>query len=202
MEKNKKDKNELTKLFWILLIIISIILIVCVALGFFFFSNRKVEVITEKKNGGDLVLNYSSNVNGLSIVGATPMADDVAIKNMTEEQYFDFSVESSLNNAGNIEYEISLIRDETTATINDKDIRIYLEKEESGTYIEQFGPKEFSGIKKKTELGSKKGSMVIVKAKKKNSETDNYRLRMWLASDAATKTGNYSVEININGKAK
>lgn len=202
MEKNKKDKNEFTKSFWLFLLILSLFLIVLVAIGFFFFSNRKVEVITKKKNGGELVLNYSSDINGLSIVGATPIADDVAIKDMTEEKYFDFSVESSFNNADNIEYEISLIKDETSSTIDDKDIRIYLEKEESGTYIKQFGPEEFVGLKKKSKLGSKKESMVIAKAKKKDSATDNYRLRMWLASDALTKTGNYSVEININGKAK
>ena len=44
--------------------------------------------------------------------------------------------------------------------------------------------------------------MILTKCKKTNSGTDNYRLRMWLADSSLTPVGNYSIELNIVGKAK
>ena len=44
--------------------------------------------------------------------------------------------------------------------------------------------------------------MVLTKAKKIKSGTDNYRLRIWLADTSLVQNGSYSVEVDINGKAK
>ena len=77
-----------------------------------------------------------------------------------------------------------------------------MEKESDGTYSKVFGPTTFEGLKKKTVLGSEKDSMVLTKAKKVKSGTDNYRLRIWLADTSLVQNGSYSVEVDINGKAK
>lgn len=202
MEKKNNGESKLTKKFWILMIGICVLLIVVVAVGYFLFSRRDVEVVDRTKSGGNVTLNYATDVNGLTIINAVPTAKDVAMKSLTEGQYFDFSVEVDLDNASEVEYEISVTKDIENSTINDNDIRIYLEKEESGTYAKVFEAGPFVGLKSKTDLGSKKGDMVLTKVKKKKTATDNYRLRMWLDSVSTMKTGNYSVEININGKAK
>lgn len=202
MEKKNNGESKLTKKFWIVMIVICVLLIVVVAVGYFLFSRRDVEVVDRTKSGGNVTLNYATDVNGLTIINAVPTAKDVAMKSLTEGQYFDFSVEVDLDNASEVEYEISVTKDIENSTINDNDIRIYLEKEESGTYAKVFDAGPFVGLKSKTDLGSKKGDMVLTKVKKKKTATDNYRLRMWLDSVSTMKTGNYSVEININGKAK
>ena len=44
--------------------------------------------------------------------------------------------------------------------------------------------------------------MVIVKESTKRSLKDNYRLRMWLSNKSLSKSGNYSVEVVVNGHAK
>lgn len=202
MDKENKKGSKLTKKFWILVIIICLVLIIAVVAGVYFFSNRKIEVVNEKKKGGNLVLNYSSNVNGLSLINAVATDDTIGMKDLTEGQYFDFFVKVDLNNAKEVEYEIELVKNLENSTISDKDIRIYLEKEKNGTYTKVFGPEGFTGLERKTELGSKKGNMVVAKVNKKGTGIDNYRLRMWLAKDSLLENGNYSVEVVLNGKAK
>ena len=44
--------------------------------------------------------------------------------------------------------------------------------------------------------------MVLTKAKTTKSGSDNYRLRIWLADTSLVQNGSYSVEVDINGKAK
>lgn len=202
MEKESKKENKLTKKFWLLVLGICVALIVIIFTGFFFFSNRDREVVSKTKKGGNLTLNYVNDVNGLSLINAVAVTDDVGMKNLTDGQYFDFSVDVDLDNASEVEYEISITKEDKYSTINDKDIKIYLEKEKSGTYTKVFGPEAFTELERETKLGSEEGSMVLVKAKKTSSSIDNYRLRMWLDSKSVVSNGNYSVEVNVNGKAK
>jgi len=198
----EKKGNGLSKFFLILICVICIVMIILVAIAFIVFSHRDEKVIEKTKNGGDIVLNYSSNVNGLSIVGATPTTDALGIKDLTDGKYFDFSVDVSVKDANYVEYEISITKNSANSSISDDDIRIYLEKEESGSYSKVFGPSKFKALKEKTKLGSGKGTMVLYSTQKKKSTVDNYRLRMWLSDKSVSQIGNYAVEINLNGKAK
>ncbi len=198
----KNKKGEFSKEFWYILIGICFILIIVIAIAFAVFSNRKEEVIEKTEKGGNLVLNYTNNVTGLSIVNALPTADAVGMKNSDKEQYFDFSIQSTLDNAPSIEYEISAIKVSKNSTISNEDIRIYLEKEKSGSYTKVFGPAKFTPLKESTDLESEKGSMVLLKTKKIRNSTDNYRLRMWLSDTSLLTSGNFSVDIVVNGKAK
>ena len=199
--KNKKG-NELSKEFWYIFIAICVFLIIFVAVGFGIFSNKKDEVIEKNENGGNITLNYTNNITGLSIKDVSPITDTIGMKKSEDGDYFDFSINVDLDNATSIEYEISAIKDEKNSTISDDDIRIYLEREESGTYTKVFGPDKFSPLKKDSSIGSQTGSMILASVIKKKSTVDNYRLRMWLSDKSLIATGNYSVEIVVNGKAK
>ena len=202
MEKNKKSENGLSKRFWLIIICISLFMIVFITAGIIIFTNREPEVIEQEEEGGYVTLNYSSETNALTISNAKPTTDTVGMKNLTDGDYFDFSVETDLKDADKVEYEISLIKDEEFSTISDKDIRIYLEKEDSGTYSKMFGPDEFIPSKNYSGVGSELGSMVIADVKKIKSGTDNYRLRIWMSDKALISTGNFSVEIDIHAIAK
>lgn len=196
------DEKGLSKNFWCVFLVIFSFLIIGTALGFFVFANRKSKVIEKEENGGRVVLNYTNNIKGLSIKDAVPVADAIGIKNDVDGEYFDFSVNVSLDEAANIEYEICAIKDEKKSTISDDDIKIYLEQEKSGSYSEVFGPSKFVGIKNTSKLGSPKGSMILTKVKKSKSTTDNYRLRIWLSDQSLIQKGDYSIEILVNGIAK
>lgn len=195
----KKKGKELTGRFWFTTILICLVLAVAVSIGFVVFNNRSPEVIEKDEDGGYVTLNYSSEVKALSLFNAKPTTDAVGIKNT---DYFDFSVDVNLDGAPKVEYEISLIKDEESSTIKDEDVKIYLEKEESGTYTKVFGPEEFTPSKNYSGVGSEIGSMVLTNVKKIKSETDNYRLRIWMSDKAAASTGNYSVEVDIHAIAK
>jgi len=201
MNKEKKGKELSTK-FWIIVIVISCLMIALITVGFIVYGKRTPEVIEKEADGGYVTLNYTSEVNALTILSATPTTDAVGMKNMTDGQYFDFSVDVNLADAPKVEYEISLIKDNTVSNISNEDIRIYLEKEESGTYTKLFGPEKFTPSKNYSSAGSEIGSMVLANVKKIKSETDNYRLRIWLSDESLATGGNFSVEVDIHAVAK
>lgn len=199
--ENKKGSG-LSNSFWITLVCICIVFISIITIGIIVFANRKEEVIEKNLDGGQITLNYTNNVTGLNLENITPTTDSVAMKDMTENRYFDFFVDVDLKKANSMEYEISVIKDKHFSTISDDDIRVYLEKEESGTYSKVLEPKKYTPIKKDTELGSEKGSMVLVKSKTKKSLKDNYRLRVWLSDKSLLPSGNYAISVVVNGVAK
>ncbi|MBP5678499.1 MAG: hypothetical protein J6X28_01565 [Bacilli bacterium] len=201
MNKEKKGK-ELSKNFWIIVISVCVLLSIVILACYVAFFNREPEVVEKELDGGYVTLNYTTEVNALTILGALPTTDTVGMNSMSEGQYFDFSVDVNLSDAPKVEYEISLIKDNTTSNIPDDDIRIYLEKEESGTYTKLFGPEKFTPSKNYSSVGSELGSMVLANVKKIKSETDNYRLRIWMSEDALATGGSYSVAVDIHAVAK
>ena len=201
MNKEKKGKELSTK-FWIIVIVISCLMIALITVGFIVYGKRTPEVIEKEEDGGYVTLNYTSEVNALTILSATPTTDAVGMKNMNDGQYFDFSVDVNLSGAPKVEYEISLIKDNAVSNISNEDIRIYLEKEESGTYTKLFGPEKFTPSKNYSSTGSEIGSIELANVKKIKSETDNYRLRIWLSDESLATGGNFSVEVDIHAVAK
>lgn len=201
MEKESIFKG-LSNNFWIVLIVVCIILMLFIGFGYSCFSNRDANVIEKVIEGGYVTLKYTNSTSGLSIYKAKPTTDNVGSKESENGKYFDFSVDTDLKDASKIEYEISVKKDTSKSNISDDDIRIYLEKEESGTYSEFFGPNKYLPIKKDTKIGTEAGSMVVANLTKIKSGTDNYRLRIWLSDTSLINDGNYSVEVNIVAVAK
>ena len=193
-----KGKN-LSKGFWITLVVVCLFFIVIIGIWFFLFSNREKKVIIEDENVGGVTLNYSSNTNGLTITNAIPTTDIIGMKS---DNYFDFSIKSKLDGEQEVEYEISILKNIEKSTIPDDNIKIYLEKEENGLYTKLYGPKSYSGLKKNSTIGSKKGEMVIAKVSNVESETDNYRLRIWMSDKSLLSSGNYSVDVNLYAKVQ
>lgn len=196
------NKEGLSKKFWIVAVSICALLFFIVTILFIAFFNRKPEIVDENKKGGQVVLNYTTTTNVFSILDATPMTDDLGVKQLEEGKYFDFSVDVSLKDANEVQYEISLKKDKKNSNILDKDIKIYLEKEDSGTYVSALKPHMFSAEKKTTDIGTKKGNMILYRVTTKKKEVDNYRLRMWLSDQSLMTVGNYSVTINVSATAK
>lgn len=196
------ETNNSRKAFILLMLSVSALLIGFVVIGWIIFSIKGKDVVDEEENGADIILNYSTNNSGLQIRNASKTKDEDGILNLKEGEYFDFSVEVLLDNASYVEYEISAVKDVVNSTTPNDDIKIYLEKEKDGTYTKVFGPDKFTPLKKESDLGSKKGTMPLIKVKKTNSNTDNYRLRMWISDKAQLDNGSYSIDVEVNGIAK
>ena len=200
MGKSKKGL-KFSKNFWIAVIAVCTFMTILITIAFIVFANRSPDVVEKEEPGGKVFLNYTSETNALTVVNAVPTTDAVGMKSNELGQYFDFSVDVDVNNAPKVEYEISVIKVDDVSTISDSDIRIYLEKEDSGTYVRLFGPEPYKPMKNYTSVGSELGSMVLANVKKIKSGSDNYRLRIWKA-DTAVPGGDYSIEVDIHAVAK
>lgn len=178
-----------------------VILIICCVV----FMNREDEVVKEKKKGGEVTLSYTDDLNIYSLTNAVPTIDAVGMVSSGADSYFDFSVNTELVEAKSIDYEIYVEKYGNTPTIDDKDIKIYLEKQNSGTFEKVLEPQAFVPLKEKSKLGTPRGAMVIYKDSASKDLTENYRLRMWLSDTAIVNQGtvaSYTVKVSVVGKAK
>ena len=196
-----KKKKDLSKKFWFVIITISSILIVLIAIGFAVFKMTKRTVIEKNETGGKVLLNYTNNITGLKIVDMVPVSDTIGKKNSKAGEYYDFSVDVTLDNATYIEYELAVTKDKKFSTVSDEDIRIYLEQEKSGTYTEVLEPSAFIPLKEVTDIGTQKGDMVLYRTKRTKNGTDRYRLRMWVSDKSLIEKGNYNLEVTVKASA-
>lgn len=197
MESKRKTKNII-----IVLVIISIILIGIISVCFFLFFKEQKQNVKQIIKTGVVSLNYKTKVNGLELSSLTPISNELAKDNRETGSYFDFSVISEVDENTTVDYQIALIKDESS-TIPDSDIMVYLEKQNSGTYSKVKDPKEFTPIKKKSKLGSPAKSMILNEVNLSSDHVDNYRLRIWVREGAIITDPNstYKVRVNVYGKA-
>lgn len=194
------EKNSSSKLFIIIIaLLIFSITIVGVSLATFTYTKEKENINTIST--GNIYLNYTEDTNGINITDAYPMADEVGKKLTNEDQYFDFSVKADLTGNVVTNYEIAAEKTETS-TLNNDEVRLYLEKKVDDTYQEVMVPKEFTPLKESTEIGTLAGTMLLDKASFKKSGIINYRLRMWVADDAILTDIQKSFGVKVSIKAK
>lgn len=203
--KNYKQKVEKSssKTVIVFIILITILMGIVIGLSFMLFkvvqSSNKDSIVKT----GTVSMTYTENTNEFSIENALATSDEMGKVASKKNEYFDFSVSSEIVGKTTIAYEISAIK-LASSTISDNNIHLYLEVEKNGTYIEVLKPSIFIPIRKKTEIGSPIGSMVLLKRSVSNKGVAKYRFRMWLAESATTmnEVQNCTVKINVYGKAK
>lgn len=198
MENNK----GISKKMWFIIVGIVLVVVAIIVIAAMVFYNQPSDVEIDELNGGEVSLTYTDDENVFTISGAQMMSDTDGMNQDAVDKYFDFTVSTDISNANNIEYSIILVKDEKNSTALNENIKIYLEKQNSGSFEKVFGPEVFdANIKEGTYEGD---AMTILKATKKNSTKDNYRLRMWLAVDSQVNAGdiqNFTVKIIVDGKA-
>lgn len=208
-EKEQEDKNYSKKIF-ILLLLVTLLVVFVISFSFAVFVKTE-EGVDNTIESGEISMNYLEKTNGISIENAMPTSDEVGVKQLGENEYFDFTVNSKLVGDVKIVYEIAAIKD-VNSTIPDNEIRLYLEQEKSGTYTKVMEPKNFIAESKDTKIGTPKGAMVLKKVTKEREEddsdklvkyVDNYRLRMWLGENASiSDVRTYAVKVNVYGKTE
>lgn len=200
MKSEEIENKEYSKkiIISLILVIILVLLVICLS----FSAYIKMEQNKQSKDDvkANVSMTYTESTNGISIENASPTSDEVGKKLNGKNEYFDFTVSTKNPNKSKLVYEIAAVKDKNS-TISDNDIRIYLEKQVSGTYEEIVKPQPFKPIAKNSKIGSPKGSMLLKKVKTKVSSNDNYRLRMWLSDKANIQdVKTYAVKINVYGK--
>lgn len=208
MNSTQENKSNSSKFIFISVILVTILVILVLCLSFTAFKKATSEDGTNPSNDSNgngginskISMTYTENMNGISIQDALPTSDEVGKHLNGKGEYFDFTIKSNVVNSS-ITYEIAVIKDKSS-TISDDFIKLYLEKQNSGTYEQVMEPTIFKPITEKSKVGSPNGSMVLYKLNRKKSGTDNYRLRMWIKEDAVVEMDkSYTVKVNVYGKA-
>ena len=197
-----ENKKGISTKVWIMIICIILIVFTFIGIAAYIHYNRPVDVNYEEEVGGDVSLTYTDEENVFSFSNGFPMSDVDGISQSAADKFFDFTVSTDISNANSIKYSILLVKDENISTSVNDNIKIYLEKQNSGSYSSVVEPKIFSpNIKDGKYDGD---AMTIYQTTKKQSGKDNYRLRMWVADTAITtpeQAENFGVKIIIDGKA-
>ncbi len=209
MNSTQENKSNSSKFIFISVILVTILVILVLCLSFTAFKKAASDDDRNNSDNGSngsgginskISMTYTENMNGISIQDALPTSDEVGKHLNGKGEYFDFTIKSNIVN-GSITYEIAAIKDKSS-TISDNSIKLYLEKQNSGSYEQVMEPTIFKSITKKSKIGSPNGSMVLYKLNRKKSGTDNYRLRMWIKEDAVVEMDkSYTVKVNVYGKA-
>ena len=198
-----ESKKSISKVV-IISIVFIILFVVAVIAGAFYIQNNKPQIIEQETlEGGSITLTYTDEENLFVIENGVPTADLVGMAYDSADKYFDFTIKTLLDDADYIEYEIVLVKDEDISTTLDDNVKVYLEKEDRGTYTKVGEPLVFTSNVKDKKIGD--NVMSIYKFKKNSSGNDNYRLRMWISETAnitPDQIQNYGVKVKIIGNAK
>lgn len=197
-EKVGKESNN--KIFIIVIcLFIFIIMVIGVSMATFTYTKEKDSVNTIST--GNIYLNYNEENNGINITNAYPMSDDLGRVLTNEDQYFDFSVDASIKGDVIAKYEIAAIKD-TTSTLDNDEVKLYLEKKINDNYEEVMEPKNFTPLEKSTDLGTMAGSMLLDSGSFSKSSSVSYRLRMWVDSDTVVDNLVKNFRVTVSVKAK
>ena len=191
----------------IVVLVVMVLAIVGVSYAAFNYSRTgSINSITT----GSITMTYEETDNTISLTGALPTTDKTGMVRMNPGEYFDFSISSQITGDVNINYEISAkditVLSENQKKIDGKYIKLYLTKlngdSEEGlmtpeTYNEETTANDYTG--------RPEGEMSLYTSSMNSSESNNYRLRMYVTEEYNPQGdgGNlsFSVKINVYGKA-
>ncbi len=187
------------------LVVASILVILVIVMSFIIFFRNENNKSDEFFDSGSVVMTYAENSDIFFINNMVPLYDEVGRVISEEDQYYDFTIKVNLGDSAAVDYEIALeINEEFTSALPET-VKIYLEKQESGTYIPVAEPVTFDKLEDNSSYGAPTGAKIIAKVSSEETVSHNYRLRMWLADDTVVTPEvlqSFGIEINVYGKAR
>ena len=196
----KKKENIII----IVVLLIMVIAIIGVSYAAFSYSGlgTKVNSITT----GSITMEYTEDDNIISMSGALPTTDATGKVRLTEGEYFDFTVSSKIAGNVNINYEISA-KDVTTSDrkIDGSNIKLYLTRLTDAGEEELMTPEVYNEEATANDYtGRPSGEMSLYTSSMNSSESNNYRLRMYVTEEYNPQGDGgglqFSVQINVYGK--
>ena len=151
-------------------------------------------------------MSYDEPINGLSLSNALPTTDATGKVRLTEGEYFDFTVSSKIAVDVNINYEISA-KDITSSDrkIDGSNIKLYLTRLTDAGEEELMTPEVYNEEATANDYtGRPSGEMSLYTSSMNSSESNNYRLRMYVTEEYNPQGDggglSFSVQINVYGK--
>ena len=187
------------------LVLILVLMIVGISYAAFQFTGlgKKENTITT----GAITMKYTESTNVINMTGALPTTDKTGKVRLTEGEYFDFTLSSTIQGTENINWEIAA-EDVTTGDkkIDGKYIKLYLTSlSDDGTETEVMEPRTYSTSPNINEYTGRPANMMsLAKGTTSESFSTKYRLRMYV-DEAYNPQGDggdlvFSIKINAYGK--
>ena len=194
------------------LAIIGLIVIMIVALIGVSYAAFNYSAIGTKLNSittGAITMRYEESDNVINVDKALPTKDSAGTTRLKEGEYFDFTISSEISGDVNINYEISA-KDVTVVEGNEKkidgsNIKLYLTRLTDDGEEELMSPRVYSEDgTANSYTGRPAGEMSLYISSMNSSETNRYRLRMYVDEkyNPQGDGGNlkFAVKINVYGK--
>ncbi len=195
MSDNKN--NSKSKMLIIIAILVLIIAVIGVTYAAIFYSKIGEEV--NNLSTGTLVMSYSENNNGIYLTNASPMSDEVGMSLTDENLYFDFTINATMSGNANVNYIISASKD-SSSTLDDSAVKVYLTNLNGDNESQVLEPTKVSSLNTTNNISyAPNNQYVILESNFRNSESRNYRLRMWLSDDysLSNTVETYMLRINV-----
>ena len=198
MSKNKDNSRIILIIIFIIILIIAVIGVSYAAI-FYSKTGEKINTVTT----GTLMMSYSENSNGINLVDAVPMSDEVGKSLSEERQYFDFSVSATINENSNVmlNYIITAVKD-VSSNLPDNAIKVYLTDVTSGAETQVLAPTNVSLLPITDNISdAPNGQYVLLNSNFNKTETRQYRLRMWIDNNYSLPEDirTYKIRINVYG---
>ena len=190
----------------IIIVVLVVMIVAIIGVSYAAFSYSKTGTKLNSITTGSITMTYEETDNTISLSGALPTTDATGKTRLNDGEYFDFTVSSEISGDVNINYEISA-KDVTTSDrkIDGSNIKLYLTRlTDDGTEEELMTPEVYNEESNANNFtGRPSGEMSLYTSSMSSSESNNYRLRMWVDEDYNPQGdgGNlqFSVQINVYG---
>ena len=188
----------------VIIVLLLVMVIAIIGVSYAAFNYSKEGTTPNTITTGVISMTYTESDNVLNITGALPTTDKTGKTRTIEGEYFDFTVSSTITGNANINYEISAKKEDGN-TIDGSNIKLYLTRiKEDGTEEELMTPETYNEEKSNNSYtGRPANEMSLYTSSMSASESNNYRLRMWVDEDYNPQGdgGNltFSVRINVYG---
>ena len=190
----------------VIIVILVVMLLAIVGVSFAAFSFSGTGNTPNTITTGSITMTYEESDNTISLNGALPTTDRTGMVRLNPGEYFDFTVSSEIVGDVNINYEISA-KEVGDGTIDGSNIKLYLTKLNDDGSEEALMVPEVYNVEDSANdyTGRPSGEMSLYTSSMTSSESNNYRLRMYVDEDYNPQGdgGNltFSVQINVYGKA-
>ena len=191
----------------VIIVVLVVMVIAIVGVSYAAFNYSRTGSINSITTGA-ITMTYEETSNTISLTGALPTTDKTGMVRLNPGEYFDFSISSEITGVTNINYEISA-KDITTSDrkIDGKYIKLYLTRiKDDGTEDGLMAPETYNEeTSENTYTGRPSGEMSLYTSSMNSSESNNYRLRMYV-DESYNPQGDggglqFTVQINVYGKA-
>ena len=196
---NLKKKENI-----VIIIILVIMLIAIIGVSYAAFSFSQTGSVPNKITTGSITMTYEESDNTITLGNALPTTDATGTTRLKDGEYFDFTVSSEITGDVNINYEISA-KEVGDGTIDGSNIKLYLTRLTDNGEEQLMTPETYNEEStSNTFTGRPAGEMSLYTSSMNASESNNYRLRMYVdenynpQGDGGNLT--FKVQVNVYGK--